>query len=362
MEHIACDGVEALKILDSGVKVDAIVLDINMPNMNGIEFLRVLNKRGQKEQVLIVSTLARDGGKETIEALELGAFDFVTKPSSLAMAKGPTFARRIVSTLRIATGLTEERPTEASAPKTGSPMEAKETSIGVQSSFQMPRKSQLHKPERTFVGSLRGDVSLHSKKPLGQGARKIVALACSTGGPKALQSVIPKLPSNLDAAVILVQHMPEGFTASLAKRLDELSSVHVKEAEHGEILQKGVVYIAKGGSQMRLKEKSKQSHVLSVTVEEARNALKPCADIMYESLMDTTFDEITCVIMTGMGSDGTQGILQLEKTNKIYVIAQDQKSSIVYGMPKAIAEVNAVDEVVSLEQIAEAITKHVGVQ
>lgn len=361
VEHIACDGVEALKILDSGVKVDAIVLDINMPNMNGIEFLRVLNKRGQKEQVLIVSTLARDGGKETIEALELGAFDFVTKPSSLAKAKGPSFARRIVSMLRIATGLSEENLTQEREVKTESSIEATEVSKGMQT-HQIQQKPRLHKPERTFVGSLRGDVSLHSQKPLGRGARKIVALACSTGGPKALQSVIPKLPGNLDAAVILVQHMPEGFTGSLAKRLDELSSVHVKEAEHGEVLQKGVVYIARGGSQMRLKEKSKQSHVLSVTVEEARNALKPCADIMYESLMDTTFDEVTCVIMTGMGSDGTQGILQLEKTNKIYVIAQDQKSSTVYGMPKAIAEADAVDEVVPLEQIADAIAKHVGVQ
>lgn len=359
VSHIAADGVEALEILDSGVKVDAIVLDINMPNMNGIEFLRVLNKRGQKEQILIVSTLARDDGKETIEALELGAFDFVTKPSSLAMAKGPGFANRIVSTLLVATGLSVEQPMPAAKPKEHP--KPKEASKGVQS-FQISRKPKVHKLERTFAGSLRGDTSLHSKKPLGKGARKIVALACSTGGPKALQSVIPKLPGNLDAAIILVQHMPAGFTDSLAKRLDEMSDIRVKEAEHGEVLQKGVVYIAKGGSQMRLREQSKQSHILSVTVEEARNALKPCADIMYESLMDTTFDEITCVIMTGMGSDGTQGILQLEKTNKIYVIAQDQKSSTVYGMPKAIADAKAVDEVVSLEKIAEAITKHVGVQ
>lgn len=361
VEHVACDGVEALEILDGGAKPDAIVLDINMPNMNGIEFLRVLNKRGQKEQVLIVSTLARDGGKETIEALELGAFDFVTKPSSLAKAKGPSFARRIVSTLRIATGLPDEGLTDKPQDGHKTPLEAMETAKPAKS-IQMQRKSSVHKPERTFAGSLRGDTSLHSQAPLGKSARKLVALACSTGGPKALQAVIPMLPDNLDAAVILVQHMPEGFTGSLAKRLDELSSINVKEAAHGEILQKGFVYIAKGGSQMRLIEKSKQNHILSVTVEEARNALKPCADIMYESLMDTTFDEITCVVMTGMGSDGTQGILQLEKTNKIYVIAQDQKSCTVYGMPKAIAEANAVDEVVSLEQIAEAITKHVGVQ
>ena len=177
----------------------------------------------------------------------------------------------------------------------------------------------------------------------------------------ALQYVIPFLPENLDAPVVLVQHMPEGFTASLSTRLDELSRINVKEACDGDVLQKGTVYIAKGGSQMRVK-KSAGGYMLSVTVEAARNGLKPCADIMYESLMNTGFEEIICVVMTGMGADGTQGILQLEKTNKIYVIGQDAESCTVYGMPKAIADAGAVDEVVSLKQIADAITKHVGVR
>lgn len=103
-------------------------------------------------------------------------------------------------------------------------------------------------------------------------------------------------------------------------------------------------------------------HILSVTAEEARNGLRPCADIMYESLVGSSFDEITCVVMTGMGADGTKGIIQLEQKNKIYVIAQDEESSIVYGMPKAIADAKAVDEVVTLRKIADAITKHVGVR
>ena len=128
------------------------------------------------------------------------------------------------------------------------------------------------------------------------------------------------------------------------------------------LLERGTVYIAKGGSQMRLVEKGKREHTLSVTVEAARNGLKPCADIMYESLMKSSFDEITCVVLTGMGADGTKGILQLEQTNKIYVIAQDEESSTVYGMPKAIADAGAVDEVVTLKGIADAITKHVGVR
>jgi two-component system chemotaxis response regulator CheB len=156
--------------------------------------------------------------------------------------------------------------------------------------------------------------------------------------------------------------MPVGFTASLSARLDELSDICVKEAEDGEVIQRGTVYIARGGSQMRLIEKNRQEHVLSVREEAARNGLKPCADIMYESLMNSSFDTIVCVIMTGMGADGTKGIVQLEETNKIHVIAQDEASSTVYGMPKAIAESGMVDEVHDLRQIAAAITKHVGVR
>lgn len=356
-EWFASNGLEALEILDAGNAVDAIVLDINMPKMNGMEFLREMKRRNDHTRVLVVSTLAREGGKETIEALELGAFDFVTKPTSLAVAKGPTFSRILVWMLLAATGLStagivaqEEPEREGQERKPVKPT-------------QVQRAKQVFSlSERILPGSTKGDRSRHTREPLGNGASKVVALACSTGGPKALQTVIPLLPKNLDAAVVVVQHMPEGFTASLANRLDELSEIRVKEAEHGEVIQKGTVYIAKGGSQLRLMEKNKRMHTLSVTVEAARNSLKPCADIMYESLMKSSFDEVVCVVLTGMGADGTQGILQLEKTNKIYVIAQDEETCTVYGMPKMIAQAEAVDEVVPLDSVATAITKHVGVR
>lgn len=345
-EEYAMNGLEALEILRSGKIFDAMVLDINMPKMNGIELLRELRRDGIRINVLIVSTLAKEGAKETIQALELGAFDFVTKPDSLAEAKGDSFGNRLISMLYAATGMSSGVEEKQEKPKRGS-------AAVQESSMVMPSVSQKIR---------RGDTSKHSKKPLGSGARKLVALACSTGGPKALQYVIPFLPKNLDAPVLVVQHMPEGFTGSLSKRLDELSEIHVEEAAHGETIQKGSVYMAKGGSQMRLIEKGKKEHNLSVTVEAARNGLKPCADIMYESLMKSSFDEIVCVVMTGMGMDGTKGILQLEQTNKIYVIAQDEATSTVYGMPKAIYEAGAVDQVVELKKIADAITEHVGVR
>lgn len=351
-EWFASNGLEALEILQAGNSVDVIVLDINMPKMNGLEFLREMRRHKYKPKVLIVSTLVQEGGKETLEALELGAFDFIRKPTSLEVAKGPSFSKMLLWMLLAATGLSTEGIEE---PK-GHYVEEPKPSVSRQNISSAGKI-----PPKTGELVLHGDLSRHSKKPLGPGHTKVVALACSTGGPKALQSVIPYLPANLDAAILIVQHMPAGFTASLANRLNEMSSMHVKEAEHGEVLKKGTVYIAKGGHQLRLLEKAKNVHNLSVTDEAARHALKPCADIMYESLIESSFDEITCVVLTGMGSDGTQGILQLEKTNKIYVIAQDEATSVVYGMPKTIAQADAVDEVVPLSSVAMAITKHVGV-
>ncbi len=359
-DKYAVNGEDALRILEAGGKFDAIVLDINMPKMNGIEFLRALNRKGRKERVVIVSTIAREGAKETIQALELGAFDFITKPDSLSEAKGPSFGQRLVEMLYAAIGLRTSEASNEDVKKKLRPASKPGSLTSTASQGNVMARKTLDSGTRVCPGGV-SDRTNHSKAPAGKGTRKLVALACSTGGPKALQYVVPFLPANLDAPVLIVQHMPEGFTSSLSKRLDELSKITVKEASDGDVLKKGVVYIAKGGSQMRLAEKSRSEHVVTVRKEAARNGLKPCADIMYEALMETSFDEITCVVMTGMGADGTQGILQLEKTNKVYVIGQDAESCTVYGMPKAIAETGAVDEVVTLKGIADAITKHVGV-
>lgn len=189
----------------------------------------------------------------------------------------------------------------------------------------------------------------------------IVAIASSTGGPKALQSVIPFLPAELLAPVVLVQHMPAGFTKSMAERLNELSQVQVKEASNGEVLKNGVVYIAPGGTHIAIK-KSGASHVISFNDMPPISGLKPCANIMFDSLTSSNYDEVVCVVLTGMGADGTNGILSLGKSKPIYVIAQDEKSSVVYGMPRAIYEAGVVDEVVTLSDVAKAITKNVGVK
>lgn len=190
--------------------------------------------------------------------------------------------------------------------------------------------------------------------------RKLVAIASSTGGPKALQSVIPKLPSNLNAPVLIVQHMPAEFTEALAGRLDSLSELSVKEAAEGDVIQKGYVYLAKGGSHMNAsREAGKQ--VIRYTDEPPREGVRPCANYMYESLADSEYDEIICVVLTGMGADGTAGIKNLKEKKKVTVIAQNEETCIVYGMPRSVSAAGLVDREMPLTQIANEIIKNVGV-
>ncbi len=189
---------------------------------------------------------------------------------------------------------------------------------------------------------------------------KVVAIASSTGGPKALQAVITKLPAKLNAPIVIVQHMPPGFTASLAERLNTLSELSVKEAKEGDVLTAGSVYIAKGGKHLNIRY-SGNRHVVYYTDEPNREGVKPCANYMYESLSESRYGEIVCVVMTGMGADGTKGITYLKKQKKTHVIAQEEESCAVYGMPKNIVNAGLSDQIVSLERIAQEIITNVGV-
>lgn len=319
------DGLEAYEKLKT-THYDAVLLDVNMPRMDGLEVLRKLQEEKIKTTVIMISTLALRDQSIVFQAIELGAVDFVAKPTNIIEAKGEVFRTKILDTLSAVLKI----------PHPGG--------SGVK-----PRvKTAPPKPHP-------------KKKAVAVKGEKLIALACSTGGPKALQQVIPFLPSNLDAPVVLVQHMPMGFTKSMSERLDEISKLTVKEAEEGEILQKGYVYVAPGGKHIEVARLADGRHKIAFNDMPAIGGLKPCANIMYDSLTKTGFDEIVCVILTGMGADGTSGILSLEKRKSIYVISQDAKSCVVYGMPKAIYDAGVVDEVVPLTEVAATITKRVGV-
>ena len=323
----AKDGVEGLDLLKRNT-YDAVVLDINMPRMDGITLLRELQKNKIRAKIMMASTDTKEGAKVTMDALDLGALDFVHKPDRASECRGEDFTRHFINTL-------------AAVAESRAPVAARAFSI------------EDAKESRKVVEL----VSRSASKITGS---RIVAIASSTGGPRALQSVIPKLPKNLKTPVVLVQHMPEGFTASLAERLDSLSEVSVKEAAEGDVLKPGWVYISRGGKHMHVIKQGGKS-VIHYMDGPTREGVRPCANFMYESLMDSDYDEICCVVLTGMGADGTEGIKNLKSKKKVYVIGQEESTCTVYGMPKAVATAGLVDQVVKLEDVAQEIILHVGV-
>lgn len=334
------DGQEAYEKLLTN-KYDAILLDINMPRMDGLELLRKLHKEKIDCVVIMASTLTSEGSRETMTALELGAVDFVTKPGSIITARGEEFADNLLNVLsgvlkvqRKSAAWTKPEPT-------------------------LPTR-QVTKPEVKQVSApTRG--SLPTKSPIVSG-NKLIALACSTGGPKALQSVVPLIPKNINAPMVLVQHMPVGFTKTMADRLNELSQVTVKEAEEGDVLQKGCVYVAPGGKHLQVIKTMDGKHKVHLDDSPAIGGLKPCANIMYESLKNCGYDEVVCVVLTGMGADGTEGIVDLRTKKQIFTISQDEKTCVVYGMPRAIYEAGVVNKVVPLTEITSTIITNVGVR
>jgi len=325
-KDVCRDGLEAYEKLKA-TQYDGVILDVNMPRMNGLELLERLQKERIRATVIMVSTETTKDAEVTLLAMELGAIDFVTKPNNIIEAKGLEFKQKLTEVLNAV----------------------------IQTQNYVKHVSNIS------INAISVKPVTIPKSYAGSG-NKLVALACSTGGPKALQSVIPYLPKNMNAPMVLVQHMPAGFTKSMADRLNEISPIKVKEAEDGDVLQKGCVYIAPGGKHMEITKTMDGKHKVSLNDMPAIGGLRPCANIMYESLKNCGYDEITCVVLTGMGADGTKGIVSLKEKKPVYVISQNAETCVVYGMPKAIADSGVTNEVVPLAEVAQSIIKNVGVQ
>lgn len=319
----AVNGLEALKLIRKNT-YDLIILDLMMPEMDGISFLKEMNRLGNDTKVVVSSTLASQGADITVEALSLGAVDFIKKPAGIFDARGEKFSNLLMQILAEVAFADESKG----------------------------NKTKEKKQRQSFLGK--------NGRFLSDGKNKVVAIASSTGGPKALQEVLPHLPGNLDAPVLVVQHMPAGFTATLAERLDNTCSLHVQEAADGMAVRKGNIYIARGGVHMTVVRKG-GCHRIAFLDEPPREGVKPCANYMYESLKDCDYERVTCAVLTGMGADGTKGIANLKKHKELYVIAQDQESCAVYGMPRSAVAAGLANEVVPLNKVAEAIIKNVGV-
>lgn len=371
--NIASDGAEGFKYLCQK-EYDAVVLDVYMPKMTGLQMLEEMQRSHVSARVLMASTTTGEGAKETLDALSLGAIDFIKKPENVANARVETFSKKFLDLLYVVACAPMPKFSGVSTPSAGSGRTfTKRYDVNFHTTAEKLANSRTEVLSgtginRTSIGqrssfesrSTAANLEVKLRKVEHKGTNRIVAIASSTGGPRALQDVIPYLPKTLPVPVLLVQHMPKGFTASLAQRLNEISPIEVSEAKNGDMLKKSHVYIAPGGNHLKI-EKRGGNHYISLTDEEPREGVKPCANYMYESLEKCDFDEVICVVLTGMGADGTAGIKNLDTKKHTYIIAQDQDTSTVYGMPKSIAATGLVSEVVPLDKIAEQITKNVGV-
>lgn len=328
VEDMAANGLEALELLKAK-EYDAVVMDVVMPGLDGIGVLKEIRRLGIGANVVVFSTKTAEGTDTTLQALELGAFDFIHKPDSILAAKTDEFIAHYMSVLECATINNRYKKTVQTV--------------------QAVRKMPLPEPQKNNRVTRTGT------------GNKIVAIASSTGGPKALQHVIPHLPADLDAPVLVVQHMPAGFTGSLAQRLDELSALHVQEAAEGMEICKGNVYIAKGGAHMEI-ARSGGKHILTLKEGPVREGVKPCANFMYETLGQSGYDKVICVVLTGMGADGTEGIRNLSKKKDVYVIAQEESTCAVYGMPRSVVDAGMTNQIEPIDNIASAIILNAGVQ
>jgi two-component system, chemotaxis family, protein-glutamate methylesterase/glutaminase len=327
------------------LKPDLLTLDIEMPEMNGLEVLEALQKQHLGIGAIMLSTLTADGSEMTMKALELGAFDFILKPQSKNLAEGKNEIKRLIHPMiqafarsKIALNLLGKTAPFASQ----RPILPK---IGLGTGSTPSQKTQ--------------PASKPSSSSARRGKSEIVTIGISTGGPNALTQMLPQLPGDLGVPVVIVQHMPPIFTKSLAQSLDKKCALAIKEAEDGESLKNNVVYIAPGGKQMKLKASSDgKNRLIKITNDPPENSCKPSVDYLFRSVGDYYVGRTTAVIMTGMGSDGTKG-LEVLKNKGSFIIAQSEETCIVYGMPKAPIEAGLVDVVAPLGKIADEIVKSV---
>lgn len=324
------------------LKPDILTLDIEMPEMNGIEVLGELRKHYPGVGAIMLSTLTSEGSYMTLRALELGAFDFILKPQSKNQLAGKQEIKAALQPILHA--FAQSRFGGAQIGRQGRAAPTLPTL-----KRPVPGRPGLQSPAARPLPT--------KGAPLRRSKSEIVVIGISTGGPNALNQMLPRLPGDIGVPVLIVQHMPPVFTKSLAASLDKKCALTVKEAEEGENILPNIVYIAPGGKQMKLVAGTDGIHRrIKITDDPPENSCKPSVDYLFRSVADYYVGRTTAVIMTGMGSDGTKGLAIL-KSKSAHVIGQDEATSVVYGMPKAPAELGYVDVVVPLGKIADEIIK-----
>jgi two-component system chemotaxis response regulator CheB len=323
------------------VNPDVIVLDLEMPEMNGIEFLKERKKKGITIPVVILSSIARRGAEITMEALSLGASDFIQKPSG-SVSEDIHLVKDTLVGMLLGYGSSFRRN---QGKKVLAPSEYKQKSTPTS-----PHGNDL-------FSFLSAPTTVEPAKPPAQMRKpantEIIAIGISTGGPDALRVVFSQLDADLKTPIVVVQHMPPGFTSEFAKSLDRICPLDVKEAEDGDAVQNGRILIAQGNKHLEVEKKGITS-VVRLSNAPLVSGHRPSADVLFASVAMAYQNHALGVIMTGMGRDGAQHLGTIYKEGGM-TIGQDEKSAVVYGMPRIAYELGHVMEQVSLEKMARRI-------
>ena len=310
----ARDGKDCLAQIKS-LKPDIVTMDVEMPVMNGLEALEEIMKTNPLP-VIMVSSMTQEGAETTFRALALGCVDFIGKPSGTISLNIRDVGQELI-----------EKVVAASTAK-----------VGRQTGTPRASGRTMTPPANMNTGRI-----------------DVVAIASSTGGPMALSDLMPKLPKNFPVPIVITQHMPKEFTSSFAKRLNDSSQIEVVEGFDGLSLKPGRAVIAPGGSHLLIKRRTGAA-VCALSDAPPVLSVKPAANIMFQSVAEQYGGNVLCVILTGMGRDGTDGAVTLKKKGA-YVVAESQKTCVVYGMPKAAIDAGVVDEVLPLYDIPDAMVR-----
>jgi two-component system chemotaxis response regulator CheB len=344
----ARDGVEAL-LLSDALNPDVITMDINMPRKSGLEATEQIMAT-RPRPIVIVSSEAREGAEPALRALELGAIDFVAKPASGVDLDMESVRDELLRKVKLAAKVRVVRNAARRPPMT------------MAASASAPAEAHAE----TGVPRAHADIASLPARPLpGDGLRAmpspamsqrvpLVVLAASTGGPAALMSVLPRLPGTFPGTVLLIQHMPASFTAQFSRQLGKTCALPVKEAEAGELMRVGTVYVCPGANHLRVSPSGR----LLLDEGPRINGHRPSADLTLESVADYAGPMGIAVVLTGMGNDGAKGIQALKAAGG-HVIAQDESTSVIFGMPSEAIRTGAVDEVQPLDAICNAIEQRI---
>ncbi len=351
----ARDGLEGIEKLQA-LRPKVVTMDVEMPVMDGLQALGEI-MRWQPTPVIVLSAVTTQGAEATLKALDLGAFDVVAKPSGGAGTDLHALSVDLLDKVKGAANvnmvcLGRKKPLSyAAAPspttKTGSGMSTGSNGVAASLNLQSSRPSGIG--ERARTAQVKG--ASFPKYPV-----EIVAIGTSTGGPSALQAVLPQLPGNFPVPVLVAQHMPAGFTGPLANRLNGLCPLTVREGVNGEILKAGTIYIAPAGKQIQVQRKGSQLILDIGDAAPIRTLYHPSVDVMFLSLAKEVGKGTLGVVMTGMGNDGAAGMKEVKAAGG-FAVAEAEETCVVYGMPRAIVDGGMADRIAPLGEIGRNIVE-----